>query len=120
MTATLHVDAPTDATGRAGPGCGLRQLVHRVTAATVGEATRFADGTLTVGRDQVAQAFADSALREVRAGVASPGEPVRVVKPLDVVEPRSKGGAGGMFPGFLGPPWPGRPRDTHVDRKSVV
>lgn len=120
MTATLHVDAPTDATSRSGPGCGLRQLVHQVTAATVGEATSFADGTLTVGRDQVARAFADAALREVRAGVASPGEPVRVVKPLDVVEPRSKGGAGGMFPGFLGPPWPGRPRDTHVLAGAAV
>lgn len=98
----------------------MRRLVHRVHGLRVGERTAFTAGTLSVGLADANAAFADPALAAIRVRTASPGEPVRIVKPLDVVEPRSKGQAGGVFPGFCGPPSPSRPRETHVLRGAAV
>ncbi|MGH3615486.1 MAG: glycine/sarcosine/betaine reductase component B subunit, partial [Pseudonocardia sp.] len=64
--------------------------------------------------------FADPALAAVRARLASPGESVRIITPLDVVEPRSKGRGGGVFPGFLAPVNRRRGLDTHVLRGAAV
>ena len=50
---------------------------------------------------------------------ASPGDSARIVKVLDVVEPRTKGpGGGGIFPGWLD----SEPVDgpTHVLRGAAV
>lgn len=124
MTATLR--SSSDPTGEPGPQAdasfpaGMRRRVHRVTDIRHGERTHYADGVLAVGSDDVDAAFRDPALRAVRMRLARPGESVRIVNPLDVVEPRSKGTAGGMFPGFLGPPQPHRPRETHVLRDVAV
>lgn len=102
------------------PPSGTRRLVHHVRGLALGEQTRFADGRLTVGEHEATALVADPALGVVRLRTASPGESVRIVKLLDVVEPRSKGPGGGMFPGFLGPPRPQRGPDTHVLRGAAV
>lgn len=80
-----------------------RRLVHQVDALDIGETTRYRQHRLVVGRDAVATRFADPALAAVRPHIASPGDAVRIVKPLDVVEPRSGGAEGGTFPGWLAP-----------------
>lgn len=96
------------------------RLVHHVDAVEIGETTRYRRRRLVVGRDDVAEAFADPALAMVRPHAASPGDRVRIVKPLDVVEPRSRGPEGGTFPGWLAPV--NRPRGgrTHVLRGAAV
>lgn len=115
MMATLRSEETAGGAGRNdNPRPGLRRLVHHVSEATLGERTGYADGVLTVGVDEAQAAFADPALAAVRVHTVAPGESVRIVQLLDVVQPRSKGPGGGMFPGFLGPPRPDRPRDTHV------
>ena len=87
----------------------------------MGERTEYHGGTLTVSRDEAEAVLADPALGQVRVSWASPGEPLRIVKVLDSVEPRTKGpGGGGIFPGFVGPALPqGRGR-THVLRGAAV
>lgn len=65
--------------------------------------------------------FTHPALASVRLSWASPGEPVRIVKVLDAVEPRTKGpGGGGIFPGFIGPDRPQGRGETHVLRGAAV
>ncbi|MDP9389598.1 MAG: glycine/sarcosine/betaine reductase component B subunit [Actinomycetota bacterium] len=110
-----------EAAGHGAGAPGLTRLVHRVTAVETGERTTYREGTLTVSPADARAAFADAALADVRASWASPGDPVRIVKVLDAVEPRTKGGGGGgIFPGFVGPPRPqGRGR-THVLRGAAV
>jgi glycine reductase len=102
-------------------GPGLTRLVHTVRTVGFGETTRFHGGVLTVAREDAEARFTHAALGAVRLSWASPGEPVRVVKVLDAVEPRTKGqGGGGIFPGFVGPAMPqGRGR-THVLRGAAV
>lgn len=98
----------------------LQRLVHHVDAVEIGATTRYHRRRLVVGRDDVAAAFADPALATVRPHAVSPGDRVRIVKPLDVVEPRSRGPEGGTFPGWLAPV--NRPRGgrTHVLRGAAV
>ena len=67
------------------------RLVHVVRAVAGGEATRLADGTLTVAAADLEPLFASPALARVRFTWASPGESVRIVKILDAIEPRSDG-----------------------------
>jgi glycine reductase len=99
----------------------LRRLVHRVSNVRAGDATRFADGTLTVSEAEVQRAFADPVLASVHLTVFHPGESARIVKVLDAVEPRTKGaGGGGIFPGIVGPPEPQGRGDTHVLRGVAV
>lgn len=122
MTTAVQHHTSASTAPRAGRDAlrAVRRVVHQVHQARVGDRTSFADGVLTVGIDTVRAAFADPALAAVRAHTAAPGEAVRIVGPLDVVEPRSKGPGGGIFPGFLGPPRPDRPRDTHLLRGAAV
>ncbi|MEX0658613.1 MAG: glycine/sarcosine/betaine reductase component B subunit [Egibacteraceae bacterium] len=95
--------------------------VHAVDEVVLGARTGYEDRRLTVGREQAEAALADPALAAVRVHVVNPGESVRIVKVLDVVEPRSKGpGVEGMFPGLLGAPRPDRPRTTAVLRGAAV
>jgi sarcosine reductase len=103
-------------------GNGLRLLVHDVAGVTVGEQTTYADGLLTVGAREAAALFAHPALAAVEVRCCSPGESTRVVKVLDAVEPRCKGGAGraGVFPGLLGPARLRGRGETHVLRGAAV
>lgn len=103
------------------PPAPSRLLVHTVRSVALGDRTVFDDGRLVVGVTEAEELLADPALSAVRVHAANPGDAVRIVKLLDVVEPRTKGpGRAGMFPGFLGVPQPDRPRDTHVLRGAAV
>ncbi|MDQ6778537.1 MAG: glycine/sarcosine/betaine reductase component B subunit, partial [Actinomycetota bacterium] len=105
-------------------GTGLRVLAHDVVGVAVGEDTRYADGVLTVGEREATELFAHPSLASVRVACASPGESIRIVKILDAVEPRCKGGedaaAGGVFPGLLGPAALRGRGETHVLRGAAV
>jgi glycine reductase len=94
--------------------------VHEVHSVEFGAATDYHQHHLVVGRRLVESLFADPALAAVRPRLASPGESVRIITPLDVVEPRSKGRGGGMFPGFLAPVNRKRGLDTHLLRGAAV
>lgn len=98
----------------------LRRVIHEVRSLEIGVSTRYQASHLVVGRDQVPPLFADSALAAVRVRVAAPGDSVRIVAPLDVVEPRSKGPGGTVFPGWTGPVNRLRGGDTHVLRGAAV
>ena len=70
----------------------------------LGDATTWDGGRLTASAAEVVALVAAPCLAEVRVSWASPGDAVRIVKVLDVVEPRTKGpGGGGVFPGWLAP-----------------
>ncbi|MGH3897499.1 MAG: glycine/sarcosine/betaine reductase component B subunit [Pseudonocardiaceae bacterium] len=98
----------------------LRRVVHEVRSVEIGVATHYEQHQLVVGRDQVAALFADPALAAVRAHIAVPGDRVRIIAPLDVVEPRCKGPGGGVFPGWMAPVNRKRGGDTHVLRGAAV
>jgi glycine reductase len=98
----------------------LRRIVHEVHSVEIGVATRYEQHNLVVGRAAVQTLFADPALASVRAHVAAPGDRVRIIAPLDVVEPRSKGPGGGVFPGWVAPVNRKRGGDTHVLRGAAV
>ncbi len=101
------------------PDGGLRVSAHRVTSVDLGDETSYQGGRLTVSAEQAAAFFSDPALASVRVTWVSPGDPVRIVKVLDAVEPRTKGpGGGGIFPGWLGDGTPGEV--THVLRGAAV
>ena len=63
------------------------------------------DGVLTVDPEAVrAMILEDPHFSDAQVTVARPGESIRLVNVLDVVEPRWKvSGAGGVFPGFASP-----------------
>ena len=83
----------------------LRVRDFPVTALRPGDATRLEGSTLVVDREGLSRALAaDPAFRAVSVELAQPGESVRIIHALDVVEPRAKPGGGAVFPGFLGPP----------------
>jgi sarcosine reductase len=98
----------------------LRRIVHKVHSLELGTATRYVQHHVVVGRDQVQALFADPALAAVRVHIAVPGDRVRIVKPLDVVEPRTKGPGGGTFPGWMAPVNRKRGDETHVLRGAAV
>jgi sarcosine reductase len=93
--------------------------IHRVQRVGIGEVTEWRDGELTVSAREAQELLAAPCLAEVRVSWASPGDSARIVKVLDVVEPRAKGpGGGGVFPGWLD----GKPSEgpTHVLRGAAV
>jgi glycine reductase len=97
------------------------RLVHVVRSVSVGSATGFSDGVLTVSPEEATRLLAHPALRSTRVSWASPGESIRIVKVLDAVEPRTKGaGGGGIFPGFVGRARPQGRGETHVLRGAAV
>lgn len=98
----------------------LRRIVHEVHTIEIGTATRYEQHRLVVGQKQAQALFMDPALASVRVHVAAPGDRVRIIAPLDVVEPRSKGPGGGAFPGWVAPVNRPRGGETHVLRGSAV
>jgi len=95
------------------------RAVHRVQSVGMGEATTWRDGALTVSAEEAQALVSAPCLADVRVSWASPGDSVRIVKVLDVVEPRTKGpGGAGVFPGWID----GAPADgpTHVLRTAAV
>jgi glycine reductase len=84
----------------------LRLRTYSVDRVVFGATTRLDGSTIVVDRDAlIRQVGEDPAFRSVGIELAHPGESVRIVHALDVVEPRAKppGGAR-VFPGFLGAP----------------
>src|SRR3954449_5078491 len=97
----------------------LTRSIHRVRAVGFGDATSWRSGELTVDREEARRLLAAPCLAEVSVSWASPGDCVRIVKVLDVVEPRTRGaGGGGVFPGWLDGPAVDGP--THVLRGAAV
>lgn len=76
-----------------------------VTAVEFAARTAFANGTLSISRDEICRIAHDNPfIAEVKVELVSPGERTRIVHVLDAIEPRIKvGGDVGVFPGFLGP-----------------
>ncbi|MCC7104316.1 MAG: beta-aspartyl-peptidase, partial [Chloroflexi bacterium] len=72
----------------------------------LGQETHLDGGRLTVSlEDLEAIAAREEAIAGLDAGVARPGEAVRIVHVLDAVEAMTKvAGQGTVYPGFLGPP----------------
>ena len=113
---------------------GLRLLAHDVMGVAVGKETSYSDGFLTVGEREAADLLAHPALARVRVLCCSPGDSARVIKVLDAVEPRCKGGDGStsgpdgsprpsggeVFPGLLGPARVCGRGETHVLRGAAV
>jgi glycine reductase len=98
--------------------------VHEVHTIEIGPATRYERHQFVVGQEQAQALFADPALASVRVHVAAPGDSARIIAPLDVVEPRTKGSGGapggGVFPGWMAPVNRPRGGDTHVLRGAAV
>jgi sarcosine reductase len=71
----------------------------------VGPTTALSDGTLVIDPEELrAHVLEDPHFADVRVHLVKPGESVRVIHVLDVVEPRWKvSGPGGVFPGFVSP-----------------
>jgi glycine reductase len=84
----------------------LALATYPVDRVAFGPATRLDGSTLVVDRAALlARIGDDPAFRSVDLALAHPGESVRIVHALDVVEPRAKPpGLTTVFPGFLGPP----------------
>ena len=100
----------------------LVRSFHEVRSVAMGESTAWRDGELTVSPSEARRLVDAPSLADVRFSWASPGQPVRIVKVLDVVEPRTKGpGGGGIFPGWLqGNGQPPGQGVTHVLRGAAV
>jgi sarcosine reductase len=71
-----------------------------------GPRTELVDHTLVIDPDELRDlVLEDAHFADVSVRVARPGESIRIIQTLDVVEPRFKvSGAGGVFPGFVSPP----------------
>ena len=66
----------------------------------------FSNGVLYINKEELRQlVLRDSCFVDVELDVARPGEKIRIINILDVVEPRHKvSGPGTVFPGLIGPP----------------
>lgn len=96
-------------------------LVHRVSGLELGDVTGWHQGRLVVCAGEAEALVASPALAEVRIRTCAPGQPARIVKVLDSVEPRTKApGGGGIFPGQLVPAHLRRAGPTHVLRGAAV
>jgi sarcosine reductase len=121
MQAATTVCDPPRRAARWAQAPPLTRAVHLVREVGFGSRTELRDGRLSVERDRALALAADPVLAQLRLSWASPGESVRIVKALDVVEPRAKGpGGGGVFPGWLAPPAPQGRGVTHVLRGVAV
>src|SRR2546422_5601155 len=71
----------------------------------IGRATALTDHTLVIDPEELRiLVLEDSHFADVQVHLVKPGESVRIIHVLDVVEPRFKvAGPGGVFPGFVSP-----------------
>lgn len=77
----------------------------RVSDVVVGGLTELRDRTLVIDPEELRSlVLEDSHFADARVRVVKPGQSVRIIHALDVVEPRWKvSGPGGVFPGFVSP-----------------
>ena len=95
----------------------------RVEEMNFGSKTSLAVGCLNVDTEALKRlVLEDSHFRDVAFHIASPGERVRIIHALDIVEPRHKvSGPGGVFPGVLGPAVSvGQGRTNRLEQVAVV
>ena len=94
----------------------------RVEDVRLGDTISLCGHTLTISPEQVAATVLDDArIAGVEVAIARPGEDTRIVHCLDAVEPRTKQGAGTVFPGFLGGmETVGEGRTVRLDGVSVL
>ena len=73
---------------------------------TLGDETGYADGELRIDAEDIRSRMLNEAyFEDVAVHVAHPGDSIRIIHIVDVVEPRHKAfGSGCIFPGVLGPP----------------
>lgn len=65
--------------------------------------TTFSDGLLSINREELRQLLLEvGAFEDVDLEIVRPGDDVRIIHVMDVVEPRHKLGDGSNFPGFVG------------------
>src|SRR5438132_8889211 len=78
----------------------------RIRDVELGAGTALRDHTLVIDPQELrALVLDDPHFTDVRVHVVKPGESVRIIHAMDVVEPRWKvAGPGGVFPGFVSPP----------------
>ena len=76
--------------------------------------TSYKDGLLQVNKEEIlALMLEDERVASADVDVAFPGEQTRIADVRDAVEPRVKvSGPGCVFPGVLGPVFPGGREDT--------
>src|SRR5215831_17986549 len=84
----------------------LKVASYRVRDVRLGPRTVLRHGTLEIDTAELRHtAVQHRAIEDVTVGVARPGESVRIVHIMDIVEPRARVSAPGTdFPGFLSPP----------------
>ena len=81
----------------------LDVLTIDIDSVDFGDSTGVSGHTLTVSTAELSGlVLEDTRIAGVEIEIARPGENVRIVHCLDTVEPRTKVGAGVVFPGLLG------------------
>ena len=101
----------------------LELASHAVKDVVFSDAEGLSDGVLHVNKAALLDHLSRvSPFEAIDVEIAKPGDPVRIVHALDVVEPRAKApGAGRVFPGLLGPPLDaGEGRTIRLDGVAVV
>jgi len=87
---------------------------HIVRDIRIGGENSLRDGLLTVAAEQILGLATHPVIRSLELHVARPGENVRIIRILDAIQPRAKGGDGVVFPGFLGPARVAGGGETHI------
>ena len=84
----------------------LKLCTYAITDVVFDKRSVIADGVVRINKGEIEEKLiADSKFKKVHIDIARPGEMVRIIHVLDVIEPRAKfGGDLRIFPGFLGPP----------------
>lgn len=99
---------------RAAEGAMLAVQEHFVRDVRLGGENSLRDGVLTVAAEQIRALATHSLIRFMELHIARPGESIRIIRILDAIQPRAKGGEGVVFPGFLGPARVTGGGDTHI------
>lgn len=82
----------------------LELAKYRVDKIEFGEKTEYDNGLLRINKEEILGVIGeDHRIEDLNIYITNPGDSVRIIHVLDMVEPRSKP-EGGIFPGFLSPP----------------
>ncbi len=87
---------------------------HLVKNVHLGAENSLRDGLLTIALEQIRALATHPLIRSMELHIVRPGESIRIIRVLDAIQPRAKGGDGAVFPGFLGPARVAGAGDTHI------